>query len=67
MQKNILKNHQVFTALGNEETLSTIQLDFLLPQKFNLTFIDCNNKHCRPSCDSSFCCFNFGTFFISFN
>ncbi|WP_349401941.1 threonyl-tRNA synthetase [Candidatus Phytoplasma solani] len=39
---------QVFTALGNEETLSTIQLDFLLPQKFDLTFIDANNKHCRP-------------------
>ncbi|CAM11353.1 Threonyl-tRNA synthetase [Candidatus Phytoplasma australiense] len=39
---------QVLTALGNEETLSTIQLDFLLPQKFDLTFIDANNKHCRP-------------------
>src|SRR5699024_1097520 len=25
---------QVKTALGNEETLSTIQLDFLLPQRF---------------------------------
>ncbi|WP_373402671.1 threonine--tRNA ligase [Candidatus Phytoplasma solani] len=39
---------QVLTALGNEETLSTIQLDFLLPQKFDLTYIDTNNKHLRP-------------------
>ena len=30
---------QVKTALGNEETLSTIQLDFLLPERFNLTYI----------------------------
>ncbi len=27
---------QVKTALGNEETLSTIQLDFLLPERFDL-------------------------------
>lgn len=33
---------EVKTALGHEETLSTIQLDFLLPRRFNLTFI--NNK-----------------------
>ncbi|MBP5836084.1 threonine--tRNA ligase [Candidatus Phytoplasma meliae] len=39
---------QVLTALGNEETLSTIQLDFLLPQKFDLTFIGTDNKHHRP-------------------
>lgn len=39
---------QVFTALGNEETLSTVQLDFLLPQKFDLTFIGEDNKHHRP-------------------
>ncbi len=31
---------QVKTALGNEETLSTVQLDFLLPQKFDLTYVD---------------------------
>lgn len=29
---------QVKTALGNEETLSTIQLDFLLPERFDLTY-----------------------------
>nr|WP_252861669.1 threonine--tRNA ligase [New Jersey aster yellows phytoplasma] len=39
---------QVFNALGNEETLSTVQLDFLLPQKFDLTFIGEDNKHHRP-------------------
>ena len=31
---------QVVTALGNEETLSTIQLDFLLPERFGLTCIE---------------------------
>ncbi|WCA22277.1 threonine--tRNA ligase [Candidatus Phytoplasma oryzae] len=35
---------QVLTALGNEETLSTIQLDFLLPRKFNLTYIGKDGK-----------------------
>lgn len=30
---------QVKTALGNAETLSTIQLDFLLPQRFDLTYV----------------------------
>lgn len=40
---------QVKTALGNEETLSTIQLDFLLPEKFDLTYVgeDGENNH-RP-------------------
>ena len=40
---------QVKTALGNEETLSTIQLDFLLPQRFDLTYVgeDGENTH-RP-------------------
>ena len=27
------------TALGMEETLSTIQLDFLLPERFDLTYV----------------------------
>ncbi|WIA07694.1 MAG: threonyl-tRNA synthetase [Candidatus Phytoplasma cynodontis] len=35
---------QVNTALGNEETLSTIQLDFLLPKRFNLSYIGSDNK-----------------------
>ncbi|MDO4681071.1 MAG: threonine--tRNA ligase [Aerococcus sp.] len=30
---------QVKTALGTEETLSTIQFDFLLPERFNLTYV----------------------------
>lgn len=30
---------QVRTALGNQETLSTIQIDFLLPQRFDLTYV----------------------------
>lgn len=39
---------QVLTALKNEETLSTIQLDFLLPKKFNLTYIGTDNKEHHP-------------------
>ncbi|HAQ8088718.1 TPA: threonine--tRNA ligase [Enterococcus faecium] len=40
---------QVKTALGTEETLSTIQLDFLLPERFDLTYVgeDGENPH-RP-------------------
>lgn len=40
---------QVKTALGMEETLSTIQLDFLLPERFDLTYVgeDGENNH-RP-------------------
>lgn len=30
---------QVKTALGNDETLSTIQMDFLMPEKFDLTYV----------------------------
>ena len=38
---------QVKTALGMEETLSTIQIDFLLPRKFELTYVgeDGKNDH----------------------
>lgn len=40
---------QVKTAMGLEETLSTIQLDFLLPERFDLTYVgeDGENTH-RP-------------------
>ena len=40
---------QVKTALGIEETLSTVQLDFLLPERFDLTYVgeDGNDTH-RP-------------------
>ena len=39
---------QVKTALGNEETLSTIQLDFLLPERFNLSYIGADGEEHRP-------------------
>jgi threonyl-tRNA synthetase len=38
---------QVRTALGKDETLSTVQLDFLLPEKFDLTYIAEDGKHHR--------------------
>ena len=36
------------TALGNEETLSTIQLDFLLPERFDLKYIGADGEEHRP-------------------
>lgn len=39
---------QVQTAMGKEETLSTAQLDFLLPQKFDLTYIGNDGEQHRP-------------------
>src|SRR5690606_5641321 len=36
------------TALGKEETLSTVQLDFLLPEKFDLTYVGEDGKLHRP-------------------
>ncbi|WP_404347161.1 threonine--tRNA ligase [Sutcliffiella horikoshii] len=39
---------QVRTALGKEETLSTVQLDFLLPEKFDLTYVGEDGKQHRP-------------------
>ncbi|MEI5905506.1 threonine--tRNA ligase [Bacillus spongiae] len=39
---------QVKTALGKEETLSTVQLDFLLPERFDLTYVGEDGKHHRP-------------------
>lgn len=39
---------QVKTALGNEETLSTIQLDFLLPERFDLKYIGADGDEHRP-------------------
>ena len=36
---------QVRTALGNQETLSTIQLDFLLPERFELTYVGEDGKN----------------------
>lgn len=39
---------QVKTAMGKEETLSTAQLDFLLPERFELTYIGSDGEQHRP-------------------
>jgi len=39
---------QIKTAIGHDITLSTCQLDFLLPERFDLTYIDENGEKKRP-------------------
>ena len=39
---------QIKTALGHDLTLSTIQLDFLLPQRFELTYVDAAGEKATP-------------------
>jgi threonyl-tRNA synthetase len=39
---------QIRTALGHILTVSTIQLDYLLPEKFNLKYIDRNGEEKTP-------------------
>lgn len=39
---------QVRTALGKDETLSTVQLDFLQPERFDLTYVGEDGKQHRP-------------------
>ena len=39
---------QVKTAMGKEETLSAAQLDFLLPERFELTYIGSDGEQHRP-------------------
>ncbi|MCM3759690.1 threonine--tRNA ligase [Alkalihalobacillus oceani] len=39
---------QVRTALGKDETLSTVQLDFLLPERFDLTYVGEDGAQHRP-------------------
>ncbi|MDM5236247.1 threonine--tRNA ligase [Bacillus cereus] len=39
---------QVRTALGKDETLSTVQLDFLLPERFELNYVGEDGKQHRP-------------------
>ena len=41
---------QVWSAIGREFTLATNQVDFAIPSKFNLTYIDKNNKSQTPLC-----------------
>ncbi|WP_433943923.1 threonine--tRNA ligase [Paenibacillus sp. SN-8-1] len=39
---------QIKTALGKEETLSTVQLDFLLPERFELEYVGDDGQKHRP-------------------
>lgn len=39
---------QVRSAIGHDVTLSTIQLDYQLPERFELTYIDSNGEKVRP-------------------
>ena len=39
---------EVKPAVGPEVTLSTCQLDFLLPRRFDLSYIDSDGKKCTP-------------------
>lgn len=39
---------QVKSALGHDVTLSTIQLDYQLPERFALEYVDANNQKLRP-------------------
>ncbi len=39
---------QYKNVFGKEDTLITVQIDFALPERFDLTYIDENNQHQRP-------------------
>ena len=39
---------QTKTALGNDETMSTIQLDFMLPERFALSYVGQDGKEHQP-------------------
>lgn len=39
---------QIKSAIGHDVTLSTCQLDFLLPERFDLTYIDEKGEKARP-------------------
>ena len=41
---------QVWSAIGREFTLATNQVDFAIPSKFDLTYIDKNNDSKTPLC-----------------
>ena len=41
---------QVWSAIGKEFTLATNQVDFAIPSKFNLSYIDENGKEQTPIC-----------------
>jgi threonyl-tRNA synthetase len=39
---------QVVDAAGREETLSTVQVDFLQPERFDLSYVDLDGRRQRP-------------------
>ncbi|MGN0787821.1 MAG: threonine--tRNA ligase [Candidatus Onthoplasma sp.] len=39
---------QVISAIGHEITLSTVQVDYQLPERFELEYVNENNEKCRP-------------------
>ena len=39
---------QVKNVLGREETVSTCQLDFMMPERFDLTYVDAGGERKRP-------------------
>ena len=41
---------QVWSAIGREFTLATNQVDFAIPSRFNLSYIDKDNKEKTPLC-----------------
>ena len=41
---------QVWSAIGRKFTLATNQVDFAIPEKFDLTYIDKNNQSQTPLC-----------------
>jgi len=41
---------QVWSAIGREFTLATNQLDFAIPERFNLTYTDVDGKEKTPIC-----------------
>ena len=41
---------QVWSAIGREFTLATNQVDFAIPSKFDLSYIDKNDKQITPLC-----------------
>ena len=53
---------QVKTALGKDETLSTVQLDFLFPERFDLNLCWGRWQTAPSSCHSPRGCFNNGAF-----
>ena len=41
---------QVWSAIGREFTLATNQVDFAIPKRFDLVYVDENNKEQTPLC-----------------